>query len=339
MKRFISFTLTMLLLMTAAGIAAATEPVGLAAKYPGDVGIADDPSVIFFYDFEVEDSSKLKSSTGWGYTAYLETISIEEGAATGVVGNKIANYTVTRGKNETAELYKAFIRKGWDQVYLRFYTKFAEDHPGLHHFVSLRGSTLAQPAPSGKAGQLPVDEFSITIDIAAFPRPGNWYFYASWPEMRSWQTPEGVPDGRDNPYYGNIIPPPESVDVPRGEWVCVEIMVKMNTTPDKSDGELALWINGKQVINMAPGSVKGYWNREKYIIDPVNGEPFEGFRFRTNPKVQVNVVRLQHYVSEGSFENAANYVGTDKVNLRQATVWFDNVVMATEYIGPAVPIQ
>jgi hypothetical protein len=56
--------------------------------------------------------------------------------------------------------------------------------------------------------------------------------------------------------------------------------------------------------------------------------------------VKVNVLRLQHYVSGTAFERSDAYAEENPdllINTEQNTVWFDNVVMATEYIGPMRP--
>jgi hypothetical protein len=197
------------------------------------------------------------------------------------------------------------------------------------------------PYPTGGAGQGAENRFSVTIEPAdiQYGPPGIWQFYFGWPEMRSWQTPEGKPDGRPNPYYGNVIRPETPAIVPRGEWIAVEVMIKLNTSAEASDGELALWIDGEPVIHFAPGTPKGYWLRERFFTNPghARAEPFEGFRWRHDMDIKVNVLRLQHYVSGTSFDRSQAWAEKNPdqpIDTEQATVWFDNVVMATEYIGP-----
>jgi hypothetical protein len=53
--------------------------------------------------------------------------------------------------------------------------------------------------------------------------------------------------------------------------------------------------------------------------------------------VKINVLRLQHYVSGRVFDRSQDYADKNRdylINTKQATVWFDNVVMAKTYIGP-----
>jgi hypothetical protein len=324
---------------------------GIAASYPGDQGIGNDPHVVFFEDFEGRTVSQIQQR--WGCAKnYNNGLTLVTQTLTDAVGNTSMQMKATRS-NDAAELYKTF-SEGWDQLYLRFYTKFAADHGFNHHFVALRGFKNPTSCPMGGAGSAAPDYFSVTIEPTSvdrnkaqwvsYPPPGIWQFYSYWPEMRSWQTPQGVPDGRPNPYYGNTFQPIIPAAVERDEWICVEIMIKLNSAPDVRDGELAFWLNGELILHMAPGTPKGYFRNDQYRNDPThqNAQPFEGFLWRTDMDVKINVLRLQHYISSGTFDENANYLNKHPgflVNTQQALVWFDNVVLATEYIGPITPIE
>ncbi len=321
---------------------------GIAWLYPGDENIGNHPSVVFSENFETGNLADIEQK--WGHMSNREgqVMSFSDDVPFGSSGVRSLQMTATRGENAGGELYKTF-DPGWDKIYLRFYTKFAEDHGSYHHFVALRGFKDPLPYPMGGAGQRPENHFSITIEptrsraLGPIP-PGIWQFYAYWPEMRSWQTPEGVPDGRPNPYYGNSFRPEEPVAAPRGEWIAVEFMVQLNSSPEEKDGEVALWIDGEPVAHFAPGTPAGYWQGDHFRNDPghVNARPFEGFRWRHDMDVMINVLRLQHYVSGTAFERSDAYAEADPdllINTEQATVWFDNVVMATEYIGPMRPAE
>jgi hypothetical protein len=321
---------------------------GIAWLYPGDEGIENHQSVVFSDNFENGTLDDIEAH--WGHMSNREgkVISFSDEVPDGSAGTRSLQMTATRGENAGGELYKTF-DPGWDEIYLRFYTKFAEDHGSYHHFVALRGFKDPLPYPMGGAGQRPENHFSVTIEPTRsqnteYAPLGIWQFYAYWPEMRSWQSPEGEPDGRDNPYYGNSFRPENPFGVPRGEWICVEFMVKLNSTSDEKDGEIALWIDGEPIAEFAPGTPDGYWRGDSFRNDPGHSEaaPFEGFRWRHDMDVKVNVLRLQHYVSGTAFERSDAYAEENPdllINTEQATVWFDNVVMATEYIGPMRPAQ
>jgi len=116
-------------------------------------------------------------------------------------------------------------------------------------------------------------------------------------------------------------------------------MLKLNSSPETQDGEMALWIDGEQIVHFAPETPEGVWVADRFLNDPdhPDSKPFEGFRWRYDMDVMINVLRLQHYISDSSFNQSEAYANEHPdylINLEQATVWFDDIVMATEYIGP-----
>lgn len=321
---------------------------GIAWLYPGDEGIENNPDVVFVEDFEAGDLKDIESRWGFMSNKDGKVMSLSSDVPAGSAGKRSLKMTATRGENEGGELYKTF-DPGWDKIYLRFYTKFTPDHGYQGHFVALRGAKNPTPYPMGGAGQRPDNQFGITIEAKThnvnkpgseeYVPPGVWQFYAYWPEMRSWQTYEGKPDGKPNPYYGNVFQPEKPAFAARGKWISVEIMVVLNSSPEEKDGEIALWIDGKPEVHFAPGNPKGYWLSDCFRNDPDNPKatPFEGFRWRHDMDVKVNVLRLQHYMSDGTFGNSQAY--SDKhpdhlINAKQTIVLFDHVVMAKKYIGP-----
>jgi len=153
--------------------------------------------------------------------------------------------------------------------------------------------------------------------------------------MRSWQNPGGT----GTSFYGNDFEPKEPSPVPRNRWQCIGFMVKMNSSPEKTDGEQAFWVDGKLIARYAPGSVTGYWMRDVFRLDETQGKPFEGFQWRTDSRININKVWLLHYVNpaEGTAEKNAAWLAKfpeTKINTTTSTVWFDDVVVATKYIGP-----
>ena len=336
---------------------------GIAAQYPGDKGIEKHKSVVFTENFEAESIADVVKNWSWSrgdkdYRLSLDDLSGPEGSP----GNKCLKMTIWREKGEPnagSDLIKLF-DKGYEQLFLRFYVKFADDYGYNHHFTSLSGSVNPTPAPKGNAGQLAENHFSSTID--QLPKninktgpdhapPGYWSFYTYWPEMNSWQNADGTPDGRPNPYYGNNFMPENPVPAKRGEWQCVEIMIRINSAPDKADGAHAFWIDGKLAGHWDPlekNPVKGYWVGDRFISnqDHEKAKSFPGMRWRTFndkerfEKMKINRLRVQNYVSDTSWKNADNYASEYpdfKINLSEATVWKDHIVVATEYIGPMEP--
>ncbi len=335
---------------------------GIAAQYPGDIGLEQHESVIFKEDFEAASIADVVKNWSWSrgdkdYRLSLDNIPSPEGSS----GNKSLNMTILREKGEShagSDLIKIF-NKGYDQLFLRFYVKFAEDYGFNHHFTSLSGYVNPTPAPKGSAGQKP-EHFSSTIDQltgninGTGPKhapPGYWSLYTYWPEMNSWQNPDGTPDGRPNPYYGNNFMPKDPVPAKRGEWQCIEIMIRINSTPEKADGAHAFWIDGELVGHWDPkekNPVEGFWRGDRFIHNPNHEEakPFPGIRWRNSEerelfeKLKINRLRVQNYVSGSSWKQVDKYAEEHpdfNINLEEATVWKDHIVVATEYIGPIEP--
>jgi hypothetical protein len=333
------FSLALLLLF------APPQGAGLAAKYPGDRGLSADPAVVFAEDFEQGDLATIGQRWGDANNKAGQALFLDSAVLPGGPGRRSLRAVATRGANEGGHLYKV-LKPGYDKLCLRFYVRFAEDFGWSHHFVTLGGKLNAPRWPEGDAGLRPTVGFTSGIEpqqanyhtypAKPFNPPGIWHFYTYWPEMRSYQTPEGKGDR----CYGNDFEPKESVVVPRGKWVCVEMMIQLNSTPDASDGEQAFWIDGKLAAWFAPGSVKGYWMRDVFRLDDAKGQPFEGLRWRTDPRVTINKVWLMHYVSERVFAETEAWAKAHPgfpVNSRQATVWFDDIVVSREYVGPRAP--
>jgi hypothetical protein len=131
---------------------------------------------------------------------------------------------------------------------------------------------------------------------------------------------------RDGNFWGNFFNrDPSSTGysspykVVKGEWICIELMVKMNNPASSYNGEQAFWINGEKKSHLGLGFPNGIWDYGGFA--PVStGAPFEGFSWRITTALNINYIWLEHYVdSDGS-----------------CTAWFDDVVIAKSYIGPIV---
>jgi hypothetical protein len=328
-----------------AALAHAQQGPGLAAGYPGDYGIERAPAVVFVEDFASGTVEGLRAHWSDISNRDGKPIAFDEDVPKGSAARRSLRVTATRGVNDGGHLYRVF-EPGYDRLFLRFYVKFAPDAGFNHHFVSLAGEINPPKHATGRAGLRPVDYWISGIEPVArgdFAPPGIWHFYTYWPEMRSWQSDEGkATNDNGRAFYGNNFEPEAPVPVARGEWISVEMMVKMNSAADLYDGEEAMWIDGKPVGRFASGTMTGKWFRDQFRRDP-SGGPFEGFRWRTNMRVKVNRLWLSHYASnDQAFPRTHRYADQHpgfRVNRDSQTVWFSNVVVATEYIGPLAPAR
>ncbi len=313
----------LLFVFTISGLTAQDKPAankgnneadaGIAGRYLYDENIQKDPAVIFASGFE-------NGFEGWSsFNRKVSEILSHPNSA--FSGKHVLKSTATRGVNTGGDVvYK--IEPGQDQIYLRFYTKFDENTIIPHHFAKI----YAMPGGlRSYAGNKPPGDKAFWTGI----EPTNdqtWYFYTYWHEMHSWQSREGKPDGRPNPYYGNAFRVPGQTPFKKGEWICVEAMLKANT-PGKYDGEQAFWINGEKIGHWKTGTPSGYWRGDRFIIGGDNPQPFEGFNWRTSNEVKIDHIILRWYISKEHMEKK-------KATQNENSVYFDNIVVATEYIGP-----
>ena len=163
-------------------------------------------------------------------------------------------------------------------------------------------------------------------------------YYTYWCEMRG-----SPPAGKT---WGNSFIRNPDLKVTRGRWQCIELMMKMNNPVTERNGEMALWLDGKLVSHLGKGFPKGKWVYDKFIPGeggegvrwddrkggpvtfrvPPGGAPFEGFLWRKDPNLKLNYLWLLCYITKAPPGHVSK-------------VWFDHVVVATDYIGPQVPAE
>ena len=303
---------------------------GIAARYPSDLGIEEDPRVVFAENFELASLDELKKR--WETVTQPETMTFEGDVPEGSGGKRSLLMAHVGGKGSGGHLYRR-LQPGYEKLYGRFYVKFDPNCAPIHHFgTNLGGNLPATPWPSVRAGTPPGGDKSFWVGIEPFGKSWVWDYYTYWHEMRG-----SPPRGQT---WGNSFVRDPKLKVERGRWNCVELMVKMNDVGD-TNGEMAFWLDGKLISHLGKGFPKGKWTYDKFIpgeggesvrwdhtqsgperfVVPEGGRPFEGFRWRTTEDLKLNYVWLYLYITQ----SPAGHV---------SRVWFDDVVIATEYIGP-----
>lgn len=290
-------------LVCVAGAISSSGADSISSKYPGDAGIEKDPLVLFADNFESGDLKKWQERRG--------TMALTEEAPH--AGKFAVHIPMHRGKDHGGDVIKWFM-PGADKVYARFYVKFSADYQYNHHFMWLGATQRTNKwSAFGKAGLKPNGTYYSTGMEPWFawgknPPPGEVNLYSYFMEME--------PDAHmKDKYWGNeFFPPgpdrgkaagPNRVIPPRGEWQCWEFMIEANSAPGKADGKQAMWVDGKLI-----------------------GE-FTGIRWRIDPDLKVNCLWMEHFgYDEGD--------PTKQYWKESQAVWFDDVVVAREYIGPMV---
>jgi hypothetical protein len=264
--------------------------------------------VLFHEDFEAENIEAVKKRWSEASDRAGKVLALVEGGPAGTSGKRCLQSSATVGDDTGGHLYVQLPR-AVDECFARFHVRFAEDADQrgdyIHHFVHIGGYRPPTLWPQGGAGTRPAGDERFTVGIepaggdGRLPAPGEWNFYTYWHEMKI---------SADGHYWGNGLRPARPALVPRGKWQCVEVRVKLNSAPEKSDGELTLWLDGELALDIRPGVPRGRWTGMGFQLleagqklDPAKGEaPFEGFRWRTKDELKVNFFWLLHYVTEGA---------------------------------------
>ena len=97
------------------------------------------------------------------------------------------------------------------------------------------------------------------------------------------------------------------------------------------NGEQALWIDGQlwrkdgqPVSYLGERFPRGAWVWDSFLPDS-EGEPFEGFRWRRRDELNLNFLWLLLYITKAPPGHISK-------------VWFDDIVVAQQYIGPIRPL-
>ena len=293
---------------------------GLAAKYKEDRGIEKDSDVIFVENFE--QGSLDAVTPRWESVKSTEIMSL----STDVPDTSAGRYSLLMkhigGEGNGGHLYRRLL-PGYEQLYVRFYVKFDPDCSGIHHFFHVGGYHPPTPWPQGGAGTRPAGHERFTTGIEPFGRKWRWDFYSYWMGMRS------SPDRKS---WGHDFINDQNLTAIRGRWTCVELMMKMNDPVTETNGEQALWIDGRSwkkdgqtISHLGKGFPRGKWIWDSFIPNP-DGLPFEGFQWRRDKELKLNFLWILLYITKAPPGHVSK-------------VWFDDIVVAKSYIGPEIPLE
>lgn len=306
-------------------VQAATVETGIASQYPGDVNIQRDPDALFVEKFDDGLANILSR-----YDDKLNTagMSVEADVPTGSTGsNSIKMTSTTGGVQGGGHLFKKFT-PGFDSiVYVRYYVKYPSSSKNYFHHESVwfGGYNPATPWPNPRAGICGLGNSRLSIAFEPVwqnTSPPGMDTYIYWGDMHKdagnncWgnvMVTEGA-TGYGQPAANSSYPV-----VAYDQWICVEVMLKLNNPVTAYNGELAVWVNGVKVGHWGPDFPNGHWDKDKWYNNP-SDPPFQGFRWRTDPNLNINWLWLEYY-----HENPAAPSSYMKLS---------NLVMATKYIGP-----
>ena len=299
---------------------------GLAAKYPGDKDIERDPRVVFVENFSegpgygILDTAALQLIfTRWDTVKQKDIMSLSNDVPKGSADNQSLLMTHEPGQG-SGYLYRQLL-PGYDKIFVRYYVKFDLQCAPLSHFGAwIGGYNPPTSWPQGGAGTRPTGKDRFTTGVEPYGDDWAWDFYTYW---------QGMHVHGDGKYWGTtFLVSGSKPAVEKGKWVCVETMVQMNDPITSFNGAQAFWIDGKlfrrggQIVSyFGPGFPRGEWTGGWWRPDANSDSTFEGFRWRRVKDLAVNFVWIQAYMPR-------------TLKGRVSKIWFDNIIVAKEYIGP-----
>ena len=309
-----SFSAVITFLTSSATPTTAPAQIGIAAAYPGDKNIASNAAVIFADDFESYTTPD-EAKTKWGNGNGTQRMRIATETANVFSGGKSIEMALPIS---TAEISCGFIRTlspEQDTLFMRAYQKYDANYNSVnasnHNGLLLSGKYPGTPTipPADGTGFFLFYLQNSFAKLAGETVPGYTEVYSYWPKQRSQYGDHFYPDGSFQPWIAGmgtqapwLVYPAQYPDfkpypmfIPqRGRWYCYELMVKTNT-PGQNNGEVKFWIDGK-----------------------VAGD-FPNLFIRSIDTLKI--------------DNAD--IGLHATNVTQPLKkWYDNVVIATKYIGP-----
>jgi hypothetical protein len=281
---------------------------GIAARHPGDAGIAADTAVIYADDFE-SYTSAAGLTANWNGGVYHD-VRIATESSHVFAGAKSVEFRLPKQDIEWSNTVARDLSKSQEltMLFLRYYTKFDTSfdisgscHNGggmsAHYFIN------GQATPGVKANGYNkfLMEFESWRGDSTEPNPGHLNVYIYHPAQRDIWGDHFFPDGTVLPWtylagdFGSSFVPRANIVCKLGQWYCCELMVKANTLGVK-DGRVACWLDGALIAD------------------------FQNLELRKADSLKINRFNLSLH---------------SKSNLKNETFkWYDNVVAAKSYIGP-----
>jgi hypothetical protein len=277
---------------------------GIAAKHPGDVNIKSDPAVIFADDFESYGSTNdLWNNWSNVYQQQYTRIATESGNV--FSGKKALEFKVPHQTSEIANAVEKVLSPTRDTVFVRAYTKFGSGYNANgseHNGIAISANYCCPGVPANGSNKFYVDVENSLDYPNDTAEPGYTNSYVYYPEQRDSYGDHWYPDGTVLPYsstpgnFGSYFVKRANFTPQVNRWYSYELMVKANT-PGARDGRVAIWIDGNLIAD------------------------FQNLRLRDVNTLKINKVELDLYVKN-------NPSSTDYFK------YYDNVVVATSYIGP-----
>jgi hypothetical protein len=300
----------------------------LAARYPGDLGIGVDRSVVLYEDFE--EGSVAALIARYDTTDNKAGMTLVSDHPAYSPGSHALRLTAG-GSNRATGLYKSLV-PGYDELYVRYYVKYHGSGPWHHSGLWIGGYNPPLTHPDPKAGQRPTGEDRYSIGLEPVPEFTNnpMDLYTYWMGMHPWKT---TPTSAVGDYYGNTLVHNRKFRMQSEIWVCYEIHLKLNPVPTRSAGAvLEIWQNDTLIRRFDDSGPYGYWIRDKFCPSDADGSECTVYR-PANPTL---VLLNQQWRSMSALK--INYFWPQNYNDSgtSSSLTLADMVVATQRVGCTV---
>jgi hypothetical protein len=284
----------------------------IANGYPHDAGIENDPEVLYVEKFDGGMANILSRYTD---VSNKEGMSLDPDVPDGSQSLNSIKMTNTGGRNDGGHLFKRFTAGFGGTVYLRYYVKYPLISKGyIHHesvWIGGYNPSISYPNPQAGTCGLGNSRLSIAYEPDVVPAMDTYLY---WDDMKSWNGGASC--------YGNdmVNGSPTARNIVWDQWMCVELMISMNSPVEASNGELRIWQDGVEVGYWGPGFPNGHWVKDSWYNDP-GDPPFQGFRWRTDDRLNINYIWIEFF-DDKTPPGISHYIK------------YANLVIARKYIGP-----
>lgn len=275
---------------------------GIARLFPGDTGIETHSQVLFADDFDSYSSvGELVGSGNYDNSYQRSNLALDSSIL--YSGSQSLRLRMPSTGGEVANAVVRDLASEQEVLYMRVYARYQDDYAGVnsaHNGLRISGSYSGPGRrPNGR------DFFLVVIENSRWgsePEPGYTHAYVYHPEQDDRYGEHWYSDGRvtnGSQSFGPYFVARPDTAPERGAWICYEVLVKLNT-PGIPNGRVAVWQDGSLIAD---------WQQ---------------IRFRDVSSVMIDQIQL---------ENGGQ--GSSQENLK----WYDNLVIATTYIGPMLSVS
>ncbi|MHB8417743.1 MAG: hypothetical protein ACYDCL_06685 [Myxococcales bacterium] len=306
---------------------AGSDAGALAALYPCDQGIGNDPAVVWSENFGEGSVAAFQKRYDNVNDPGGQTLVNDVPAGSCSTSSVRLVSSGDAGANAT-DFFKE-IEPGRDEWYVRWYAKYQGGVLWHHSGVWFGGYNPPLAYPYPHAGDLPAgdDRFSVAIEPifgVGSPNP-QFDTYDYWMAMHSFKA-NPVPGD----YFGNAVINQTAFVETDGSWICLEVHVKLNSDPTSAVGAaMDVWRDDVLVQHYDEQGPPGFWTADKFCpqgaddypcvtYPPPAGTPLAplDLQWRSTTALQLDYFWPQNYITDpgpGALQFADMVIATSRV--------------------------